>query len=170
MGFLDKARDKQIDNLLTEVSEHLLQGESVVSTCLGVGSKRSGKTYSGGLALTESRVIFVGRALTEKLVDSHPLDGTTGITTTHGAMIGELGIKNGLASEEYKIPKKLMDDFVAEVRRVADSRPAAPASTSSEPLGGSVADELGKLAALHSQGLLTDEEFADAKARVLDEL
>lgn len=170
MGFLDKARDKQADKLLTEVSEHLLQGESVISTCLGVGSKRSGKTYSGGLALTESRLVFVGRALTEKLVDSHPLDGTTGITTTHGAMIGELGIKNGLAFEEYKIPKKLMDDFVTEVRRVADSRPASPELSHSESASGSVADELGKLAELHSQGLLTDEEFADAKAHVLDEL
>jgi len=40
--------------------------------------------------------------------------------------------------------------------------PAAPADGGSD-----VADEIQRLAGLHAQGLLTDEEFAGAKAKVL---
>lgn len=50
--------------------------------------------------------------------------------------------------------------------------PAAegPASASSEPAGGLGADSmkrLKELADLHQQGVLTDEEFAEQKARIL---
>lgn len=167
MGFLDNARDKQTNKFLDEVVEHLLPGENVIAQSIGVGSKRSGKTFSGGLALTENRLIFIGRALTEKLVDSHPLDTTTGITTTHGAIVGELGIKNGLSFEEYKIPRKAMDDFVSTIRRVADSRRGSTDATPAAPASTSVSDELVKLAGLYAQGILSDDEFAAAKSRLI---
>jgi hypothetical protein len=43
--------------------------------------------------------------------------------------------------------------------------PAAPAAA--PEAGSSMADQLGQLADLHQQGILTDDEFAAAKAKLL---
>ena len=45
--------------------------------------------------------------------------------------------------------------------------PAAPAPAASAGAAPSMTDELNKLAALHTQGLLTDDEFGAAKAKLL---
>jgi hypothetical protein len=45
--------------------------------------------------------------------------------------------------------------------------PAAPAAPAAPTAGGDVADELRKLAELRKEGILTDEEFAAQKARLL---
>ena len=50
----------------------------------------------------------------------------------------------------------------------AQSAPAAaPAPAPAAASDGDVTDELTKLASLHSDGVLTDEEFAAAKAKLL---
>ena len=46
-----------------------------------------------------------------------------------------------------------------------DPRAAAPAAAPAA--GSSMADQLGQLADLHQQGILTDDEFAAAKAKLL---
>jgi hypothetical protein len=56
-----------------------------------------------------------------------------------------------------------MADLTRTLRNVA-SQAAAPSSASSDPL-----DQVEKLAALHSSGALTDEEFAREKAKILGE-
>ena len=45
--------------------------------------------------------------------------------------------------------------------------PAAPAPAASAGATPSMTDELNKLAALHTQGVLTDDEFGAAKAKLL---
>jgi hypothetical protein len=46
--------------------------------------------------------------------------------------------------------------------------PQAPAPAAAAPAAGSsMADQLGQLADLHQQGVLTDDEFAAAKAKLL---
>jgi hypothetical protein len=55
----------------------------------------------------------------------------------------------------------------------APSQPAAPAPPAAAPPAAPAADpmeQLTKLAALKQQGLLTDEEFATQKAKLLDQL
>lgn len=54
--------------------------------------------------------------------------------------------------------ERLRDEVMARIGRAGAPTPAAPAS---------VADELGKLAALHDQGILSDGEFEAAKQRAL---
>ena len=46
--------------------------------------------------------------------------------------------------------------------------PAPPAAAPAAGTGDDVADQIRRLGELRSQGLLTDEEFAAAKARLLD--
>ena len=45
--------------------------------------------------------------------------------------------------------------------------PPAPAPAAAPAAGSSMADQLGQLADLHQQGVLTDDEFAAAKAKLL---
>ena len=58
----------------------------------------------------------------------------------------------------------VVDDFQSELYRTREDR--ARALASSEP----AADTLATLAALHADGVLTDEEFASKKAKLLDEI
>lgn len=178
MGFLDKARDKGQAKFQAKLQSHLNPGEQVITTIGGVMRKEVSKggmdkSYSGSLALTNQRVIYIGSFGLEKKFDSHPLATLTGITTTHGLVMGELEIKNGLMLQEYSIARRFMDDFVAEVRRVADSAQvqthSAPPPPPAPP-SASATDELKKLADLHAQGILDDDEFAEAKQRIIDSM
>ena len=54
-----------------------------------------------------------------------------------------------------------------DARRADRAAPAASAPAPDAPAAGDVAARLGSLADLHARGALTDEEFAQAKARVL---
>lgn len=49
-----------------------------------------------------------------------------------------------------------------------DVDPVTTGGSSLEPSEQSLADELGRVAELHERGLLSDEEFADAKRRILE--
>jgi hypothetical protein len=62
-----------------------------------------------------------------------------------------------------------VDAGVARLRQLIDQA-HAPSATERDvaPAPSSTADELRKLAELHSQGVLTDEEFQSAKTRVLE--
>jgi putative oligomerization/nucleic acid binding protein len=49
----------------------------------------------------------------------------------------------------------------------AATAPSEDAGTGAGPAGASLSDQLGQLTKLHDQGILTDEEFSAAKAKVL---
>jgi hypothetical protein len=51
--------------------------------------------------------------------------------------------------------------------QAAAAAPAAPAAAPAAPAGGDSSAKLQELANLHAQGVLTDDEFAAAKAKVL---
>ena len=65
-----------------------------------------------------------------------------------------------LAMEELGIPKQVVTPGDAEM----DSTGSGAARSTP---GGSDLDQLKKLAELHAQGILTDEEFAAKKAQIL---
>jgi Short C-terminal domain len=57
-------------------------------------------------------------------------------------------------------------DDLEQQQQVAPPPPAAPAAPA-PAAGNSMADQIGQLADLHQQGVLTDDEFAAAKAKLL---
>ncbi|MDJ0791979.1 MAG: SHOCT domain-containing protein [Acidimicrobiia bacterium] len=66
---------------------------------------------------------------------------------------------------------RAMDDLGIEKQTVtAEDREQASGGATPPPAGGEMSDldELQKLADLHAQGILTDEEFAAKKAQILD--
>lgn len=59
--------------------------------------------------------------------------------------------------------------IVVAVRRRARQRSASPAAFGAHGGGRSTADELEKLSGLHLRGVLSDDEFAEQKRRLLGE-
>lgn len=77
--------------------------------------------------------------------------------------------QGGMAPDEYG---RRVDAFWATMGLGASGRPAAGARTaaaSAEPAPPTISDRLQNLATLHAKGVLTDEEFAAAKRRVIEE-
>lgn len=67
----------------------------------------------------------------------------------------------------YHAGKNRGQDQAAEAYEDEPAPPYAPPPPGPAVADSSPAEELGRLAELHEQGVLTDEEFAQAKAKVL---
>jgi len=91
------------------------------------------------------------------------LDKISSITASKGMLFG--GIVITTSNEEIKVEKVVGDEvdaFVGAVRNALETpTTSTPASSSSD------LDQLTKLAELHAAGILTDDEFAAAKAKAL---
>ena len=71
-----------------------------------------------------------------------------------------------LAQGRAEVPEdeqaQLEEEQNARISGLEQQSPAQPASAASSPM----VDQLNQLAELHQQGVLTDEEFASAKAKL----
>jgi hypothetical protein len=131
-------------------------------------------TYGGGtglLVLTNRRLLFVKDGMMKKTLEDFPLDKISSIQWSSGIALGKVIIfASGNKAEVGSVTKKDGKDLADLVReRIAGiSRAAAPTPPAPPPVGtASVADELRKLADLRDTGVLTDDEFAAQKARLL---
>ncbi|MEJ1154782.1 MULTISPECIES: SHOCT domain-containing protein [Microbacterium] len=92
-------------------------------------------------------------------------------TAVSGGMRSRQANKANQAAEaqawEAQQQQAAMDAAAAQA--VANAQPAAPAPAPAAPAGGGsdLMAELTQLATLHSQGILSDSEFAAAKAKLL---
>jgi Short C-terminal domain len=71
------------------------------------------------------------------------------------------------ASDQRAADEAYQDDRISQLEQQQAPPPQAPPPQPAPAAGPSVADQLQQLAALHQQGMLTDEEFAAAKAKLL---
>jgi hypothetical protein len=76
------------------------------------------------------------------------------------------------ASDQRAADEAYQDDRINQLEQQpapqqAPPPQAAPAPAAAPAAGPSMADQLQQLAALHQQGMLTDDEFAAAKAKML---
>jgi putative oligomerization/nucleic acid binding protein len=71
------------------------------------------------------------------------------------------------ASDQRAADEADQDDRISQLEQQQAPPPQAPPPQAAPAAGPSVADQLQQLAALHQQGMLTDEEFAAAKAKLL---
>jgi hypothetical protein len=77
------------------------------------------------------------------------------------------GSNFGMGPIQKNLLKQQMGRFMMALKNALESTDASSSSNAVNS-SGSVADELKKLADLHAQGLLSDGEFANAKAKLLD--
>ena len=76
------------------------------------------------------------------------------------------------ASDQQAADEAAQDDRISQLEQQQAPPPQAPPPQAPPPqaapaAGPSMADQLQQIAALHQQGMLTDEEFGVAKAKLL---
>jgi hypothetical protein len=119
------------------------------------------------IALTDRRIIFLDKGMIYGLKQKEvPLEKINSIEQKTGIMFGEIAIWDGASRMEIKnVMKKTVKPFVAAVNSALTDRRAPSLSASPQP---SVAEQLRELADLRDKGVLTDDEFAEQKRKLLD--
>ena len=152
---------------IASIEESLQPGEQIVDKISGayiVSSKNSDNTI-GVLALTNKRLIFSGSIGFKREQHSSPLNLVTSVDLVKGAMLSHLQVTLAGSVAKYRVKYTDAQAFLSSTQAaVAAAQQPAAAAVAAAP---SAADELGKLAALHEQGVLSDEEFAAAKSKAL---
>ena len=134
---------------------------------------------SGLLVATDRRMIFLDKGFLGQLkVEDFWYDNISSMESTRGIVWGSITVySSGNKAVIDKVPKKEIDDFVTAQRNklatrsrprttpVSPTAPVRPSSSSHSPL-----DNLAKLNELYQQGVLTDEEYAKSKERILENL
>lgn len=130
--------------------------------------------YGGGqgvLVLTNRRLLFLKDGIMRKTLEDFPLEKISSVQWSSGIVQGKITIfASGNKAEVKGILTSAGKDLADLAReRITDvSKTAKPAPGASGPSGAaSVADELRKLAELRDAGVLTEDEFAAQKARLL---
>lgn len=146
----------------------LLQGRERV---LGLASGNYDK-HVCMMCLTSERVLLVDKGLfaTNLNVSDIPLKSVVAVSTKRGLTGEKLEISTSGANLviESVMPgqAETMARLIREAQQAVQSAPSAPVVQVAE----SSLDALKKLAELHAAGIVTDEEFAQKKAQLLERL
>ena len=133
---------------------------------------------TGILVATQKRLLFVDKGMLGGLkVEDFPLDKISSLQYSTGLLLGEITVfTSGNKAVIKNVDKTQTRTFAEGVRARIEARgapPKTPAPTpaavppSPQATGGALTDELAKLGALKTQGLLSEEEFAAAKKKLL---
>ncbi|MGY2703816.1 MULTISPECIES: PH domain-containing protein [unclassified Nocardioides] len=160
---------------IRRLPEHLWHDERVE---LMVGGAYGPGT--GILVLTDRRLIFVKDGMTAKVSEDFPLDKVSSVQWQTGMMLGTISIfASGNKAEIKNVQKtdgKALTDAVrariAGTPQEPQAQPPAVSEQSGASTGGAgdAHERLRRLAELHRDGILTDDEFSAKKQQLLDEL
>jgi putative oligomerization/nucleic acid binding protein len=78
-------------------------------------------------------------------------------------MAGKSHARHSMEQQQYEDDQDARIGDLEQQQQAAPQRAPAPAPAQSSPM----IDQLNQLAALHQQGVLTDDEFAAAKAKLI---
>ena len=137
--------------------------EQVVALESGIFERKAGL-----LALTQDRVLFVGVGATTNVLLEYRLDSISSVRNDAKLLAERLEIRTDRATGVVDgLKRGRADEFARAVRAQMQQRSAG----AEPPQKGSndVVERLERLAALHQQGSLNDEEFARLKAAILDQ-
>ena len=157
------AFSKHLDKIAAELQPEELIMASLKGTLTDKPNSTSGTT-SGALVLTNRRFVFSGGGWVSKGARSLPLQQVTSFDLQRGTTFAHLQVTTAGAFSRYLIVYKAAEEFAKAGNDMLMQIHTAAAPIAPAP---SAADELTKLAQLHDQGMLTDAEFAAAKAKVL---
>lgn len=144
-----------------KVLGELVPGERVVVATRGF--------YEGKptvLAVTDQRILLISDTALgwDATSQTIALDKVSSISEKTGFALGSIRVST--SNDEIEIEKVATDEVQAVVAATRRAMTSSPASNQAPAAGGNAA-ELKNLAELHAAGVLTDEEFAAAKARIL---
>ena len=162
---------------LAGVTEILRPNEEITASIrtAHVISNSSRTNPIGFLAVTNARLVFSGWAGKAHELNEYELSDVRSIEFERNLLqsqivltVSDKGTTHDLA---YRVEPRHGPGFVTAAQRALNEVQRAielEHNTESGRVGVSTADELAKLADLHDRGALTDDEFAAAKAKVLE--
>ncbi len=147
---------------LAYLPEILMEGEQILAFTSGL---MDSNTWL--ITLTDRRIIFLDKGmlygLKQAIVDLDKVNSVSGQT---GLLFGKIIITDGATHRTIQnVWKKTVKTFTNKVQEALEARKHP--STSSHKPAASAAEQLEKLAALKDKGILTDEEFATEKKKIL---
>jgi|688.fasta_scaffold744267_1 hypothetical protein len=160
----------RLENGLEVINEMLQPDEEVIATILASKcDPPNGKVgkYGGALAITRSRLLFSGRYLAAKSQSSHQLSQVSSLNLNKSALTAHIQIMLTGSFENYLVKFRDAEVFMATAQDVL-ANGHKHTSQHSPKDAASIADEILKLAELHKMGVLSDDEFAAAKATFLN--
>lgn len=126
------------------------------------------KQRNGALILTDQRVVFYRKFLLTEVCETIPLDKITSIDRSRG-IHGQLTIHAAATILHFKsLEMKRLDEMHERLeRRVGEMASRVQDVRAPAPADDSTVGQIERLAALRDKGVLTDEEFAAQKSRLL---
>jgi len=123
------------------------------------------------ITLTDLRIIFLDKGIIYGLKQiAIPLDRINSITGSTGIIFGDIEIADGNTTHKISnVWKKTVNIFTSmtqeQIQKLKDNETGSTPKTTeaSDPMA-----KLEKLAELMEKGILTSEEFAQQKAKILD--
>lgn len=165
---------KKREQILQDASPVLMPGEQVIDATTGIAevTRMGSKTNRRATILvTDRRVIIFSRKLGGYDAQDYAYGLLTGVDHKKGMTAGHINLR---ASGDSANVQQVQKDDVERISQLIRDRMALshqPAQQTPVPSNGggrvSVADELEKLARLRDSGVLSDEEFASQKAKLL---
>ncbi|MGW0337596.1 PH domain-containing protein [Streptomyces sp. NPDC003011] len=171
---------------IQRLPEVLWEGETVELLATGVYGKGNGL-----LAMTDQRLVFYFHGVMSQKVEDFPYGRITSVQWAGGVLMGTLTVFSAGSKAEIKqVPKDqgtaLADALRQRISGVPAAHAAAPAAAAPAPSpapsavpaapaapasgGQDVASRLQTLEQLRAQGLISDEEYAQRRTRILDSL
>jgi hypothetical protein len=158
-----------MSRLLKQATAHLAEDEEVLAAVPGVyEGELLGQDIprNGLLVATDRRLLFYGKRLTGYDIESFPYENLSSFEQGRNLYGGYLHFFASGNRVEVKWIQKRRDlaALVAEVKARMGRRPTAAQPSADVP------SRLRELAALHEEGLVSDDEFAEKKAQLLRDL
>lgn len=155
---------------IQKLPEVLWEGETVEMLATGMYGKGNGL-----LAMTSQRLLFFFHGVMSQQVEDFPYSRISSVQWSAGMLSGTLSVfASGNKADIKSVPKdqgKALADALRQ--RIAGSAPSAPvpAPAAPTPVGApDIASRLQTLDQLRAVGAITDEEYRDRRAKILDSL
>jgi hypothetical protein len=166
---------------MNRLPEQLQPGEVVLCFTAGVmPNTGDGNTTDLGIStwlvvLTDRRFLFLDAALLTNSIDVHSIlhKNVQGVRVAQGFIFGKINIDTGGRSTVIdnceKKTVKVLGDFANDWIQILEERKSIPREPEAQS-GGCGLDKLKKLGELKALGLVSEQEFSEAKAKVLASL
>lgn len=149
-------------------AKHLKAGEEVVASGEGYIGEMMGEgksaQHNGALIVSRERVIFYRSGFFGEVLETIPLKSITSIERK--SMLGHRTIRIHTSHDALEF--KTFDS--AAERSLVDAIEAHRFSAADRPQAGTSLDTLKKLAELRDAGVITEDEFAEKKRKILSSL
>ncbi|WP_200302248.1 PH domain-containing protein [Streptomyces adelaidensis] len=152
---------------IQRLPEVLWEGETVEMLATGVYGKGNGL-----VAMTSQRLIFLKHGVMSQQVEDFPYGRISSVQWSGGMISGTLIVfASGNKAEIKQMPKDAGKALADALRaRLAAPQPAAGPVAAAAAGAQDVASRLQTLDQLRAAGAITDEEYRDRRAKILDSL